>query len=68
MPHSQIIKLCRIEFKDDGSQLDVNIAIPLDVLDNDDDIFYYCNSLEELESLKNDEGGINDFIIKEILN
>ena len=59
------VKTCLIEFKDDKSQSEVDIALSHDVLDDDEDIFYYCKSITELESLKIDNDNA-DFIVKKI--
>lgn len=56
---------CQIEWLDDHNQYDVTIKLSCDMDEEEDDnIFYYCNSLKELESLT--ETGHEDFIVTEI--
>lgn len=56
---------CEIEWLDDHNKCEVTIKMSCDTDDNeDDDIFYYCDSLKDLESLT--EPGCEDFIVTEI--
>lgn len=53
----------QIQWKDDGNTCEVNIYIDgCGTLEGtDDDIFYYCDSVEDLISLSED--GVEDFIV-----
>lgn len=53
-----------IQFLDDGSLLDVTIKLNSSVGEDDDEIFYYCDSLSDLLSLT--EQGVEDFAINQI--
>ena len=53
-----------IQFLDDGTLLDVTIKLYSSVGADDDDIFYYCDSLNDLLSLT--EQGVEDFVINQI--
>lgn len=53
-----------IQFLDDGSLLDVTIKLYGNVGADDDEIFYYCDSLCDLLSLT--EQGVEDFVINQI--
>ena len=56
---------CEIEWTDDHNKCDVTIKLSCEVVDSEDnDIFYYCDSLKDLESLT--EPGCEDFIVTEI--
>ncbi|MDD3038092.1 hypothetical protein [Bacteroides sp.] len=58
---------CKIVWKDTKDVSDVRIALSLDCQnDDDDDIFFYCNSYEDLKSLSGHGG--EDFIVTEIYN
>ena len=53
---------CEIQFKDDGSGGGVRIKLDCGMDENDDDIFYYCNGLNDLKGLTK-EGPGADFTI-----
>lgn len=56
---------CRIEWIDDHSSCDVTIKLTCDTDEKEDDaIFYYCDSVEDLESLT--DKGSEDFIVTEV--
>jgi len=56
---------CKIAWKDDGNTLDVVFLLNPDVVEEEDDrIFFYCNSINDLESLAEKSG--EDFTITEI--
>lgn len=54
---------CRIVWKDTNDYHDVKIQLSADVDNEDDDIFFYCDSLDDLLSLV-DFGG-EDFVVTE---
>lgn len=53
-----------IQFLDDGTLLVTTIKLNSSVGEDDDEIFYYCDSLNDLISLT--EQGVEDFIINQI--
>ena len=54
---------CLIRFIDDNSENTVIIKDSLDVIDNeDDDIFFYCNSEKDIKSLMFEDNG-EDFVV-----
>ena len=56
---------CEIEWLDDHNKCEVTIKMSSDVVKGEDDeIFYYCDSLKDLESLT--EAGCEDFIVTEV--
>ena len=56
---------CRIEFLDTHEEYDVVIKLTSEIdEDEDDNIFYYCDSLNDLQSLTVE--GAEDFVIREI--
>lgn len=55
--------VCRIVWKDTNENYDVTIQLSVDT-GEEDDIFFYCNSLNELKSLAT--FGSQDFIVTEI--
>lgn len=55
---------CKVMFLDGGDECDVNIKLSSDLDENDDDIFFYCNSAKELRFLTVE--GCSDFIITDI--
>lgn len=56
---------CEIEWKDDHNKCDVTFKLSCDTDEGEDDqIFYYCNSHNDLKSLAGD--GMEDFIITDI--
>ena len=56
---------CEIEWQDDHDTCDVVFKLSCDVVECEDDkIFYYCNSHNDLKSLAGD--GMEDFIITDI--
>lgn len=55
---------CTIRWKDDGNTLDVTIKLSSDVGD-DDDIFFYCNSYNDLMGLMDEDNG-EDFVVTKI--
>jgi effector-binding domain-containing protein len=53
---------CLIRYKDNYDTVEVRIAIGMDVdTEKDDDIFFYCDTLEDMKSLA--EIGCEDFCI-----
>lgn len=55
---------CTIRFKEDGAECNYLIALTSD--DSDDErVFYYCDSLNDLLSLTEEEGNV-DFVITDI--
>lgn len=54
---------CEIVWKDTNDYYDVKIQLSCDT-GEDDDIFFYCNSLSEFKSLTT--FGVEDFIVTEI--
>lgn len=63
--HEPLYVDCRIEWTDDHSSCDVTIKLTCDTDEKEDDaIFYYCDSVEDLESLT--EKGCEDFIVTEV--
>ncbi len=57
---------CSVMYLDDGSTLDVTIKFSCDSEDDEEDseIFYYCNSVNDLKYLT--DAGCNDFMITSI--
>ncbi len=53
--------LCQIIYCGDDDLLERQFKLSLDVGDDDDEIFYYCNGIEELKQLA--EPSSSDFII-----
>lgn len=56
---------CVIRFVDDGSTIEDTIKLSSDVAEDDDDIFYYCNSLESFKDLTR-RGSGEDFIVVDV--
>lgn len=55
---------CRIEWKDNNDSYEVKIQLSADSNPNeDDDTFFYCDSLNDLKSLVT--SGVEDFIVTE---
>ena len=60
---SPLYASCQIVFSDsDDAPEDVVIKLSSDIGDNDDEIFFYCNGIDDLKSLT--ELSANDFIIQ----
>lgn len=57
---------CKIEFIDDHSSIETVFALDSGIAENDDQIFYYCDSLNDLLSLMDKEEKSVDFIITDI--
>ena len=52
---------CSIKYLDNGVEFDCNISLSADDGGDDDNAFFYCDSLNDLKSLTNEESG--EFII-----
>lgn len=63
--HRSLYARCRITYTDDNSTAEVIIKLSEEFEDNDD-IFYYCDSIEELKELFI-AGTSSDFIVTDIL-
>ena len=56
---------CEIEWQDDHGTCDVVFKLSCDVDESEDDkIFFYCNSVRDLQSMT--EKGTEDFVITDI--
>ena len=56
---------CEIEWKDDHESCEVVFKLSCDVVESEDDeIFYYCNSVRDLQAMT--EEGTEDFVITDI--
>lgn len=55
---------CTIEFLDEHSSIETIIALDSSICENDDQIFYYCDSLNDLLSLTVE--GMEDFIVTDV--
>ena len=56
---------CEIEWQDDHDTCDVVFKLSCDVDESEDDkIFYYCNSVRDLQAMT--EKGTEDFVITDI--
>lgn len=53
---------CEIQYKDDGEPETVNIAMYGDDGESDDDIFFYCDSVNDFRALLKDDNG-EDFVV-----
>lgn len=61
---------CNIRWKDDNTTQCVNIKTSTDYVegsDEDNEIFFYCNSKEELNHLMQEDNG-EDFVVTEIID
>lgn len=59
---------CKIRWKDDNTTQCVNIKTSTDYVegsDEDNEIFFYCNGMEELKSLMKEDNG-EDFVVVKI--
>lgn len=56
---------CTIKFKDDGSVFNVTIKLSSDLDEKDTEIFYYCDGIQDLIRLLDDE--TEDFTLLEVL-
>ncbi|MFQ9317594.1 hypothetical protein [Dysgonomonas mossii] len=56
--------LCEVTFTDDSSVQIVRVKLSLDIEENDDEFFFYCNGIEELKKLCDKTA--ENFIITEI--
>ena len=57
---------CIIRFLDDNSEAEESFKMDCGSEEDDDDVFYFCNGLADLQSMT-EEGSCNDFIITDIL-
>jgi hypothetical protein len=58
---------CVVRYNDDGNTIETTIKLDCGVEeDEDDEIFFYCNGLEDLKGLTN-EGPGTDFTVVEII-
>lgn len=57
------IAACKIAWKDDNQMIDVRFALT-SACQNDDETFFYCNSLNDLKSFV--DIGMEDFVIIDI--
>ena len=64
MNNEQEVKKCRIKWNDTGEEVEVLIAMSIDI-NEDDNIFYYCNGQSNFDSLF--IKGVEDFTIIEVL-
>lgn len=55
---------CCIKYLDDSSQCDVTMKLNNELDIQDDSLFYYCSSLNDLKSLC--ETGMGDFILTDV--
>ena len=54
---------CEIQFKNDESSVGVRIKLDCGRDENDEDIFYYCNGLNDLKGLTEERPGRHFIII-----
>lgn len=57
---------CTIRFLDDNTETEETFKMDCGAGEGDDDMFYFCNGLADLQSMT-EEGSCNDFIITDIL-
>ena len=64
--HYPVYADCVIQFLDDGSEVEESFKMSNDAEEGiDDDVFYFCSGLNDLQSLT-EKGSCNDFIITDI--
>ena len=53
---------CEIKFKDEETIFETLVKYSLDIIEEDDSIFFYCNGVHEIEALTKEDNG-EDFIV-----
>ena len=56
---------CRVKYLDNGVEFECNISLNADDGGDNDDAFFYCDSLNNLKSLTNE--GCGEFVIVDCL-